>query len=223
MSDREKYLNDMDNIMKAFNGEEKVSISQNNDTQPNDAIKNDPLNSVPGMISEQEINMMEKLINATDETKVENITKKTVEQGENNKELYEALHTQKTDDGVRVGSWKIEQNIIENSNKKIFNVIHVDTHEPIAKDLMLYEAAYALVKMFNKGYTITDGKVQEIVNLEERFSTSYSDASQFKKKSKQCFNKGNYNKGNMFEARFDKSRSSALKIKETIKNKLNNI
>ena len=245
MDDLSKQKNDMNNILNAMNGDSsslnESSNSKNSNIPKDDLSKqtddmNNIINAMNGnssslssslnesnnSTSDNDVGIMEKFMNALNdpasENKLDNVVKTTIKENKNNKEFNEAIVTQKTNDGAKIGNWEIKQKFFEGiKNKKIYDVIHLSTNEPIAKDLMIYEAAYSLVKLLNEGYTINDKKIKDILSLEESYSNSYHDAINFKRKSTSYYNSGQKNKGDLFEARFDKTKQNLQKTKNELK------
>lgn len=147
--------------------------------------------------------IMEGFRNATDDA---------LEGGNGNTDFAEALETEVTETGVRVGSWKIDVHKDEGFGK-FYNISHTITNEPIASDLRLYEAAYGIVKALNEGETFTSGRVKAIVDLERDYARALADAVNFSSRMK--ITEGM--KHDVAEARYSEARRQALAAKNAIK------
>lgn len=122
---------------------------------------------------------------SVDDNNVENMLAKFysasesfVAESESDRQLRRALSTEKTSNGVRVGSWEIISNAGE---RKTWNIRHIKTKDEIASDLCVYEAAQALVHMLNDGRKINDPEVKEVLALEEQYARNLSDAVSYRR------------------------------------------
>lgn len=128
-------------------------------------------------------------------------------------ELRQALRTSKTENGVRVGSWEIT---IPRSGSKRYDVSHVDTGEPLAKNLYLYEAAEALVKHLNEGHGINHKKIHHILALEMDFARAMDDAIHHKHQLSRAEERGDDHKLDIAEARLSEAKLQATKAKRAL-------
>lgn len=139
--------------------------------------------------------------------------KKIIERVEIDTELRTALDTELTDRGARIGSWEI---VVHHSDQKTFDVVHTHTNDVIAKDLMLYEAAFGIAKNLNEGVSINNPKVREFLLLEDDFVRHRTDAVQHKAIRDKMIEKGDFNRADVSEARFEKSQENALVLHDRI-------
>lgn len=121
------------------------------------------------------------------------------------RELREALVTQKTPSGVRVGSWEIA--VEESGDRKVYGVRSVVTGEEIASGLVVYEAAHALVKLLNAGYKVNHPEIRDVLALEEQYARNLADAVHFRKVLKS--GKRNATRRTVIESRFTEARARA--------------
>ncbi len=138
-------------------------------------------------------------------------TDDVVASAENYPELKKALVTEATETGARIGSWEISSREVAGYGK-CYDVNHAITHEPIARDLRLYEAALALVNAFNEGDTITSMRVKTILNVEDEYSRALTDAVQFASRMK--VTEGSSHE--VAEARYSRARERALMAKKSL-------
>lgn len=127
-----------------------------------------------------------------------------------NRELTEAIHTTRKPDRV-VFDNKYEIRIVEEDAKKRFDV--VDTYGVvIASELFLYESAYAIVKLLNKGIPALDPRIRQIVGFEEQYGSFRSDAARFKKRHAISESA----QKDIYAAKYQKARDNALEAKHQV-------
>jgi len=108
----------------------------------------------------------------------------------NDRELREALITEPTDRGARIGSWEIVVNENE-MGLKTFDVINVITNEPIATDLSLYDAAHGITRALNEGQMINSQHIRGILTAEYEYSRARQHAAEFREKARVYEHTGN--------------------------------
>lgn len=128
-------------------------------------------------------------------------------------DVREALVTEKTPTGARIGSWEI---VVTEGDIRQYDVVHTATREPIAKDLYLYEAAYGLVKRLNEGGTINDSRVKDLLRLEEEYAKNRNDAAQYRQRTKTLREKGETVRAAVAEDRYDDASRRAKDAHERI-------
>ena len=136
------------------------------------------------------------------------------------REVSEALQTERTENGSRVGSWQINVNVHDRSGKdfKTYDVISTYNEEPIAKDLYLYEVAHGLVMLLNRGETITGRAIREMLNLEEQYTRNRLDAIRFKKRYNESLRNNDRSTAEIMESRYSQAKTQALQAKNNINN-----
>jgi|HigsolmetaAR201D_1030396.scaffolds.fasta_scaffold00682_26 hypothetical protein len=131
---------------------------------------------------------------------------------ETDPELREALMTERTDKGARIGRWNI---IVKEGEIKTYDVA-TDDGTVIASDLYLYEAAYGLVKYLNAGYPINSKPVRELLEKEEQYARVRTDALTYKMRSKSHRERGNDFRAAVNEDRLAEASRQAEKLHEEI-------
>lgn len=96
----------------------------------------------------------------------------------NDRPLRESLITEELPSGVRIGRWEIVANQI--GKKKYYDVAHAVTNERIASELLLYEAAYGLVRILNEGGKINSPDVLNLLRAEQDYAGAIHDMRLFK-------------------------------------------
>lgn len=134
--------------------------------------------------------------------------------------VVEALNTQRTPSGSRIGSWEIRILDEERGDKivKTYDVIHAATKEPIARALRLYEAAHGMVILLNRGETVNGRAIKELLELEETYTRNFIDAQRFRKLYHNAERTKNTVEADIMESRYQASRQHALKAKDRITN-----
>jgi hypothetical protein len=92
------------------------------------------------------------------------------------RELREALHTEETPGGSRIGNWEIT--IREEGRRKFYNVGQGEVY--IASDLLLYEAAQGLVRILNNGGRLNSPQAINLLRLEQVYASALNDAVLYK-------------------------------------------
>ena len=137
-----------------------------------------------------------------------------------NPELAEAITTQRVPGQVRFAN-KYSIQILDEAKKR-FNVID-SHHVAIATDLYLYESAYAIVKLLNKGYAALDPAIREIIVLEERYHSNRTDAARFRQRHKQSTQLKESRNIDIYAAKYQRARDNALEAKDLIQQILDNL
>ncbi len=136
-----------------------------------------------------------------------------VEKSESSPDLFEALNTEITEDGIKIYEWTIETQEDDNGLKS-YNVLS-ETSKPIAAGLHLYDVAYGIVKHLNEGKFINDQKVLDLL----RYDSEYADARSSARYYKHMYESGkNPHKEAIYEDRFNKELNKAKHIRGTVRN-----
>lgn len=150
----------------------------------------------------------------------------TVEVSNYDPRLKEALHTKRTNEGVQIGRWEVRVKLVESQSakpRKHYDVLNPTTGETLFSELVIFEAAHAIVRYLNKGLTSDHPKIQEIADLEEIYRRNRQDAMIFKKRFERCQELKEMAAGEVFEARHQKAKAQAIVANDSIKTILDNI
>jgi len=118
------------------------------------------------------------------------------------RELREALITEATDHGTRIGSWEIVVNENQQGLKN-FDVTNVHTGEPIATELSLYDAAHGIVRALNEGLMINSSRVRDILAAEAEYDRARTSAAEFRERGRMLESRGENSRAAIMEDRFD--------------------
>jgi hypothetical protein len=128
-------------------------------------------------------------------------------------EYEEALATEPTPRGARIGAWEI---VVNEGAVKTYDVVSEDGSTVIARNLYLYEAALGLVRRLNEGVAINDKPIRELMTLEENFARARNDAVSYKARSQNLHAKGETRRALVAEDRFDRAQGEAMSAHEEI-------
>lgn len=103
------------------------------------------------------------------------------DRAERDRELREALVTEQTETGTRIGSWEISINE-DARGLKTFDVTNIRTGEPIATELSLYDAAHGICRALNEGHMINSSRVRDILTAEFDYLRARQNAAEFHEK-----------------------------------------
>jgi hypothetical protein len=146
-------------------------------------------------------------------------TKTMLVEARDDDEMASLLETERTPHGIRQGKFEIRKRLSENRSgktKDVFDII--DSHGMVlAEEMFLYEACQIIVKSLNKGQKFNSPAVRSAMALEEAYVRNRNDAIRFRRKAKELYAARKNDQGSIFEARFDRSRTEALRIQEELK------
>ena len=128
--------------------------------------------------------------------------------------LAEAMVTETTDNGVRVGSWEIS--ITEANGLKFYSVSNIHTGEPIASDLTLYDAAKGIASALNEGMTINTPTIRKLLNAEGAYSRARQNAAEFRQSMQIAESRGDRQKRAIAEDRFNEALARAKEARATL-------
>jgi len=147
------------------------------------------------------------------------------EEAETSPRLREAMQTRRTDHGVQIGGWEVRAKLNESAGREVktYDVLNANSKERLFDGLVILEAAHAIVRYLNKGLATDHNKITEIADLEEVYRRNRQDAAIFKKRYNRCVELKETAAGEVFEARYQKSRAQAIIANDQIKTILDNI
>ena len=94
------------------------------------------------------------------------------------RDLREALVTERTVHGSRIGNWEIR--VREDGSRKFYDVVQIDGSVCIASDLLLYEAAHGLVRILNSGGKVNSYETINLLRAEQDYASALNDAVLYK-------------------------------------------
>lgn len=223
-------VNEMERLRRVLNGDRSAKPSSAIKTM--DSGSSPILDGVSTGVTQQDISEMSKILkNFSDATGVQsfkklhdnatNVVAELKNRSNTSVELREALVTEKTDDGVKIGSWKIIKGTRQSSlgnPESYFRVHNVDTGQRIKAVFLVSESAMSVIKILNGGADIRHPTIQKIARLEMDYRSAKERALQEKQYLLRAKEKNREFKINLYEAKYEVSRTRALLIREQIKN-----
>ena len=126
-------------------------------------------------------------------------------------ELREALVTESTASGARIGSWEIQVHL--SGQHKLYDVVNVINGEALAVDLLLYEAARGLVRILNEGGRINSGEAIELLRAEQEYGSRVHDMVLYKHR---LTKNATSPRRTVFEARYGDAKRRAILARERV-------
>jgi hypothetical protein len=173
----------------------------------------------PGQVTQRDVTAMADVLR-----RLESVVDKThatmVNESVMDRELGEALITEQTPDGVRIGSYQIRQGLDEGriAGKQFYNVVNSSTGETLANELSLYETAHGLVKLLNQGKFFNTPEVHQLLEWEQQYTSHRIDAVRFHRASRRANKLGDDHRSQLMETRkqasLDKSMTAKRQIRE---------
>lgn len=194
-------INDMQRLIMAMN--EGVSLDDT-PVVPQKTITQ-AVDTYAGSHVDPAVNAMQNILNMFKSN--ENPVSSMAERSLTDRQLAEAMVTETTADGVRVGSWEIR--IDEENGLKSYTVSNIHTNEPIASDLTLYDAAKGIASALNEGMTINTPTVRKLLNAEGAYSRARQSAAEFRQTMSLAESRGDDTKRAIAEDRFNEALTRA--------------
>lgn len=141
-------------------------------------------------------------------------TEPLIERAERDIELREALVTEITETGTRIGSWEITANE-DARGLKTFDIRSVHTGEPIATELTLYDAAHGICRALNEGEVINSSRVRDILTAEFDYARARQNAAEFREKA-MMYERKHDPRQPLMEDRFDEALSRAKNARSRV-------
>lgn len=169
----------------------------------------------PGAITQNDINAMAGIL-----SKLNSVETRTAIVESDDRLFNEALETSRTDDGVKVGKYKIkiQENKKRLAGKQYYSIYHSITNETIADDLSLYETALAAVRLLNSGKFVNSKEIRKLFEQDDVYTSHRVDALMYKYKLSKSTNPM---KHDIYESRYQASLDRAMTAKQQIKNLAN--
>lgn len=167
-----------------------------------------------GQVTRKDIDAMASVL-----AKLNNVTQQVISESHRDPILHEAVETQKTDHGVKVGNYQImiKEDQKRLAGKQYYSIYHVKSNDIIADDISLYETALTVVKLLNSGRYVNDTIIRKLFESDDRYTAHKTDAVRFKIRAKKSEKIGDHLKKEVYESRYQASTSNAMNYKSDIK------
>jgi hypothetical protein len=173
---------------------------------------------VGGVAGREEVDAMRQVLERFKQASGET-AERLVEQAIFDVNIREAIETKPTANGAIIGKWEVRVSLEETSSgktRKLYSIVNPTTQDIVIENLVILEAAQAIVRYLNKGLKYHTSKVQEIVELEETFNRNRIDAARFKQRYERCMQLKEKEAGDVFASRFQRARAQALAAQDQI-------
>jgi hypothetical protein len=172
----------------------------------------------PGQVTRAEVDAMSQVLTRLNNV-VGQVSTDILLESDKNPELAQALVTETTASGVKIGRYEIRINQDDSRlvNKQHYSVVNKISGEVLAHELGLYEAAHGLVKMLNSGQYINSQGVRELLEAEAAYTSHKMDAIRFKRRAKKSLLEGKAHNNDLFEARREAAMDKAMAAKARVK------
>lgn len=197
---------DMMRLIQAMN--EGVSLDDTPPPQPRSLPQQ--VERMGGIHADPAVNAMQNILDMFKTDPATNMAERSL----TDRQLAEAMVTETTPNGVRVGSWEIE--ISESNGLKFYSVSNIHTGEPIASDLTLYDAAKGIASALNEGMTINTPTVRKLLNAEGAYSRARQNAAEFRQSMQIAESRGDRQKRAIAEDRFNEALARAKEARATL-------
>lgn len=116
------------------------------------------------------------------------------------------------------GGYSVIATIKESNGKEVnrYNVVDSNRRD-VVPNLVMKEAATAIMKLMNKGHALDSTRVQEVVELEEDFNRNRMQTAQHKARYTRSMELGETAAAQVFKDRFSTARANALAAQDDIK------
>lgn len=125
--------------------------------------------------------------------------------------LREALVTEATTHGARIGAWEIRAH--QSGRHTLYDVVSAASGQPLAAELLLYEAAHGLVRMLNNGGRINSPEAIELLRAEQEYGSRVHDMALFKHR---LLRQPSSPRAAVFEARYLDAKRRATQARERV-------
>jgi hypothetical protein len=135
----------------------------------------------------------------------------TVHEAKSDRNLREAMMTERTPKGSRIGAWNIEMR--EEGKRKFYSVVAKDGITCIASDLLLYEAAHGLVRILNNGGRLNSKEAVGLLRYEQDYASALNEAILYKH---YLVEKPRDSRKPVFEARYSAAQRRAIHARDKV-------
>lgn len=153
--------------------------------------------------------------------KANKVVSTLVNEAQNEPTLRDALVTEQTETGIRVGAWEISKHTREGDSttpETFYRVHNTNTAQRIKAAFLISESALTVVKLLNEGANMQHPTIRQIA----RYELDYRQARKKTLEEKRSYNRakktGSNFKQDLYEAKFDAAKMRALLIRERVIN-----
>ena len=119
--------------------------------------------------------------------------------------------------GIIANEWEVKK-----IKKNDYCIICKKTNAVLVKDIELYEVAYNVAYLINKGYTLTSSNITEILKHHSTFSTKFCEAVFCKEKRNIYAKQSDWLKYDVMDAKYKQARTLAIDAKKKLRKSYQN-
>ena len=119
--------------------------------------------------------------------------------------------------GILANEWEVKK-----LGKNDYCIICKKTNAVLVKDIELYEVAYNVAYLINKGYTFSSGNITEILKHHSTFSTKFCEAVFCKEKRNIYAKQSDWLKYDVMDAKYKQARTLAIDAKKKLRKSYQN-
>ena len=120
-------------------------------------------------------------------------------------------------DGIIANEWEVKK-----LGKNDYCIICKKTNTILVKDIELYEVAYNVAYLINKGYTLASANITEILKHHGTFSTKFYEAIFCKEKRNIYARESDWLKYDVMDAKYKQARFLAVEAKKKLRKSYQN-
>ncbi len=119
--------------------------------------------------------------------------------------------------GIIANEWEVKK-----IKKNDYCIICKKTNTVLIKDIELYEVAYNIAYLINKGYTLSSSNITEILKHHGTFSTKFYEAIFCKQKRNTYAKQSDWLKYDVMDAKYKQARLIAIEAKKKLRKSYQN-
>jgi hypothetical protein len=169
----------------------------------------------PGQVTRADIDAMSSVLEKL-KTVSNYVVNQMITESSTHAEVAEALHTTRTDNGVKVGRYQImiKSDPKRLAGKQFYSIYNSLTNDVIADDISLYETALGVIRLLNSGKYANSHEVMKLFEHDDAYTSHRVDALIFKQKINKV---SDLSKREIYESRYQASLDRCMAAKRTIK------
>jgi len=169
----------------------------------------------PGQVTRRDIDAMASVLGKLNSLS-NHVVDDMITESSGFSQMAEALHTEKTQNGVKVGRYQIlvKEDPRRLAGKQFYSIYNSLTNDTIADDISLYETALTAVRMLNSGKFANSAEVRSLFEQDDSYTSHRVDALMYKRKMSTT---NDPSKRDIFESRYQASLDRCMAAKKQIK------
>lgn len=114
-------------------------------------------------------------------------------------------------------SWNIvEENVQGLKNAKTYKIVNAYDEKVLMDNIMMYESAYALLSVLNKGYPITNPKILGIISMGLQYTSAVTEMIKYARERQKVLNESNYSRAQEIDSILVEKKTYANSLKNDV-------